>query len=65
MRAQGYACAACGVPFDPDENINMMDVHHAQPRHTGGGDETGNLRLLHRWCHRQHHQQVGYRAAEA
>jgi RNA-directed DNA polymerase len=65
LQAQGYACAACGVPFDPDEDINMMDVHHAQPRHTGGGNETENLRLLHRWCHQRHHQQVGYRAAEA
>jgi len=33
----------------------------------GGGqaNKTENLRLLHRWCHHKHHQQVGYKAAEA
>jgi RNA-directed DNA polymerase len=65
LRTQGYACAACGVPFDPDEDIGLMDEHHAKPRHQGGGNETGNLRLLHRWCHHRHHQRVGYKAAEA
>jgi RNA-directed DNA polymerase len=65
LRTQGYACAACGVPFDPDDDVAMMDVHHVMPRHRGGGDEMGNLRLLHRWCHHQHHQQVGYTTAEA
>jgi RNA-directed DNA polymerase len=43
----------------------MMDGHHVKPRHKGGGDDTGNLRLLHRWCHHRHHQQVGYKTAEA
>lgn len=65
LRTQGYACAECGVPFDPDEDIDIMDEHHAKPRHKGGGDERGNLRLLHRWCHHRHHQRVGYYAAEA
>jgi RNA-directed DNA polymerase len=65
LRTQGYACAECGVPFDPDEDVGMMDGHHVKPRHKGGGDETGNLRLLHRWCHHRHHQQVGYKTAEA
>src|SRR3954471_21689961 len=64
LRTQGYACAACGVPVDPDEDIGLMDEHHAKPRHQGGGNETGNLRLLHRWCHHRHHQRVGYKAAE-
>ena len=65
LRTQGYACAECGVPFDPDEDVGMMDGHHVKPRHKGGGDDTGNLRLLHRWCHHRHHQQVGYKTAEA
>ena len=65
LKAQGHACADCGVPFDPDEDVGMMDKHHAKPRHKGGGNETGNLRLLHRWCHHKHHQQVGYKEAEA
>ena len=42
-----------------------MDEHHAHPRQRGGEDKTENLRLLHRWCHHKHHQQVGYKAAEA
>jgi RNA-directed DNA polymerase len=65
LRTQGYACAECGVPFDPDEDIDIIDEHHAKPRHKGGGNETRNLRLLHRWCHHRHHQRVGYCAAEA
>src|SRR4051794_5796838 len=65
LKVQGYACASCGVPFDPDEDMDMMDEHHTHPRHRGGGDKTENLRLLHRWCHHKHHQQVGYKAAEA
>ena len=65
LRTQGYACTACGVPFDPDEDVGMMDGHHVKPRHKGGGDDTGNLRLLHRWCHHRHHQQIGYKTAEA
>ena len=65
LRTQGYACAECGVPFDPDEDIDIMDEHHAKPRRKGGGNETRNLRLLHRWCHHRHHQRVGYYAAEA
>ena len=35
LRTQGYACAECGVPFDPDEDVGMMDAHHVKPRHTG------------------------------
>jgi RNA-directed DNA polymerase len=65
LKVQGYACASCGVPFDPDEDMDMMDEHHTHPRHRGGEDKTENLRLLHRWCHHKHHQQVGYKAAEA
>jgi RNA-directed DNA polymerase len=65
LKVQGYACASCGAPFDPDEDTDMLDEHHAHPRHRGGEDKTENLRLLHRWCHHKHHQQVGYKAAEA
>jgi RNA-directed DNA polymerase len=65
LRTQGYTCAECGVPFDPDEDVDMMDGHHVKPRHRGGGDDTGNLHLLHWWCHHRHHQQVGYKTAEA
>ena len=65
LRLQGYACAECGIAFDPDADPWLMDEHHARPRHLGGGNETENLRLVHRWCHHQHHQRCGYKAAEA
>jgi len=65
LKVQGYTCASCGVPFNPDEGIDMMDEHHTHPRQRGGKDKTENLRLLHRWCHHKHHQQVGYKEAKA
>src|SRR3954469_8866024 len=65
LQLQGYTCAECGIAFDPDEDPGLMDEHHAQPRHKGGGDELENLRLVHRWCHHRHHQKCGYKTAEA
>jgi RNA-directed DNA polymerase len=65
LQLQGYTCAECGIAFDPDEDPGLMDEHHAQPRHKGGGDELENLRLVHRWCHHRHHQICGYKTAEA
>jgi RNA-directed DNA polymerase len=65
LRTQEYACASCKIPFEPEGNIADMDEHHDKPRHKGGGNETANLRLLHRWCHHKHHQVVGYKAVEA
>src|SRR3954449_712564 len=62
---QDYKCAMCGVGFDPDEDIPLIDEHHAIPRCHGGTDHLDNLQLVHRWCHHAHHARTGYRAAEA
>jgi RNA-directed DNA polymerase len=65
LRRQDYRCAMCGVWFDPDEDIPLIDEHHAVPRCHGGTDQLDNLQLVHRWCHHAHHARIGYRAAEA
>jgi RNA-directed DNA polymerase len=65
LRRQDGKCAMCGVWFDPDEDIALIDEHHATPRCHGGTDQPDNLRLVHRWCHHAHHARIGYRAAEA
>jgi RNA-directed DNA polymerase len=62
---QDYKCAMCGIGFDPDEDIPLIDEHHAIPRCHGGTDHLDNLQLVHRWCHHAHHARTGYRAAEA
>jgi RNA-directed DNA polymerase len=62
---QDYKCAMCGVGLDPDEDIPLIDEHHAIPRCHGGTDHLDNLQLVHRWCHHAHHARTGYRAAEA
>lgn len=55
----------CGVVFDPDRDLPLIDVHHDQPGHRGGNDDPVNLKAVHRWCHYAHHMRSGYRAAEA
>lgn len=65
LRRQDCKCALCGVWFDPDEDIPLIDEHHHTPRHQGGSDQLDNLQLVHRWCHHAHHARIGYRAAEA
>jgi len=65
LRRQNCKCALCGVWFDPDEDISLIDEHHHMPRHQGGSDQLDNLQLVHRWCHHAHHARIGYRAAEA
>lgn len=59
---QGNRCGLCGVAFWPGDPI---DEHHRVFRCAGGGEETGNRMLVHRWCHHAHHQRTGYQAAEA
>jgi RNA-directed DNA polymerase len=65
LRQQDYRCAMCGVWFDPDQDISLMEAHHDTPRHRGGTDRTDNLRLVHRWCHKAHHARTVRQAAEA
>jgi RNA-directed DNA polymerase len=65
LRRQDCKCAMCGVGFDPDEDIPLIDEHHAMLRCHGGTDQLDNLQLVHRWCHHAHHTRIGYWAAEA
>jgi RNA-directed DNA polymerase len=65
LRRQDGKCALCGVWFNPDEDIPLIDEHHHMPRHQGGSDKLDNLQLVHRWCHHAHHTRIGYRTAEA
>ena len=65
LQQQGGACAMCGIQFDPDEDMQFIDMHHDRPRRSGGSDQPGNLMAVHRWCHQGHHMRSEYRAAEA
>jgi RNA-directed DNA polymerase len=65
LKRQDGKCAMCGVWFDPDEDIPLIDEHHDKPRCCGGADQLDNLQLVHRWCHHAHHTRNGYQAAEA
>src|SRR4051794_20717897 len=65
LKRQDYRCAMCGVWFDPDEDIPLIDEHHDTPRHCGGSDRMDNLQLVHRRCHHGHHARIGCQAAEA
>jgi RNA-directed DNA polymerase len=65
LKRQDSKCAMCGVWFDPDEDVPLIDQHHNKPRSCGGTDQLDNLQLVHRWCHHAHHVRSGYQAAEA
>jgi RNA-directed DNA polymerase len=65
LRRQNCKCAMCGVGFDPDEDLSLIDAHHITPRCHNGTDQLDNLQLVHRWCHHAHHTRTVYRAAEA
>ena len=46
----GFTCTWCGVPG------GRLDPHHVIRRSQGGKDEVGNLRSVHRVCHRYIHE---------
>jgi RNA-directed DNA polymerase len=51
-KRQRYACLTCGASLFNGEDLH---VHHVKPRVKGGKDAYSNLRLLHLYCHQQHH----------
>ena len=53
---QEYRCALCHVQFLSGESI---ETDHVIPTSQGGTDDLNNKRLVHSWCHRQHHQKDG------
>lgn len=50
--AQNGKCAILGKPFCSTKYIHC---HHIKPKHNGGGDEYGNLVLIHEVAHRLIH----------
>ncbi|MFV4845632.1 group II intron reverse transcriptase/maturase [Edwardsiella tarda] len=49
---QNHRCLTCGQMFKDDED---WDIHHIIRKTDGGGEEAGNLMMLHPNCHRQLH----------
>ena len=57
-RSQDYVCALCGIRFVPGEAIQ---IDHMISKYRGGADDLANKRLVHPWCHRQHHRRTGFK----
>ena len=55
---QDYRCALCDLPFVPGERI---PCDHLIFQYRGGSDDLDNKRLVHPWCHMQHHQRIGFK----
>ena len=49
---QKYVCPVCGESLLNDEELH---IHHKKPKSQGGGDNYGNLQLVHLYCHQQIH----------
>ena len=49
---QKYVCPVCGESLLNDEELHL---HHKKPKSQGGGDNYGNLELVHLFCHQQIH----------
>lgn len=49
-KKQGGLCPRCDVTLFNDEPLK---IHRKKPRSEGGGDNYGNLQLLHLLCHQQ------------
>jgi len=51
-KQQGYVCPVCKDHLANGEDIHE---HHLIPRSEGGGNDPGNLWLVHYYCHRAEH----------
>ncbi|RUT02863.1 group II intron reverse transcriptase/maturase [Dulcicalothrix desertica PCC 7102] len=49
---QKYVCPICGDSLFNGEELHL---HHKKPKSQGGGDNYGNLQLVHLYCHQQIH----------
>ncbi len=49
---QKYVCPICGESLFNGEELHL---HHKKPKSQGGGDNYGNLQLVHLYCHQQIH----------
>ena len=52
LRKQNGICSYCGRIFKSGE---QMESHHVIQKVSGGKDQYGNLRLMHKHCHDQYH----------
>jgi RNA-directed DNA polymerase len=48
LRAQGGRCAACGLLFVTED---QLEIDHIHPASQAGGSHPGNLQVLHPHCH--------------
>ena len=62
LERQAFRCRCCGLLFAEGDSLV---VHHVIPKHSGGSNKLENLSLVHDWCHRGHHQRVGFKAGRA
>jgi RNA-directed DNA polymerase len=58
QKQQEFKCALCDLPFVPGERIQC---DHMIFQYRGGSDDLANKRLVHPWCHMQHHQRNGFK----
>ncbi len=59
---QGGKCAMCGLLLATAEEAH---IHHVIPKVQGGSEDLSNKRVVHFWCHQQHHQRCGSRVLKA
>lgn len=53
LENQQGKCAMCGLWFATAEEAH---IHHVIPKERGGSEALSNKRVVHFWCHQQHHQ---------
>lgn len=53
LESQQGKCAMCGLWFATAEEAH---IHHVIPKEQGGSEALSNKRVVHFWCHQQHHQ---------
>jgi RNA-directed DNA polymerase len=61
LKSQGGVCAYCGAEF---KNGDLMESHHEIHKANGGKDNYGNLKLMHKHCHDQYHEEYKRLSAE-
>ncbi|WP_287522329.1 HNH endonuclease signature motif containing protein [Okeania sp. SIO2C2] len=49
---QKYVCPVCGESLLNDQELHL---HHQKPKRQSGGNNYGNLQLVHLFCHQQIH----------
>lgn len=48
LKQQNFKCSACGIPFTPND---IIEIDHIKPIARGGSHKMSNLQLLHAICH--------------